>query len=389
MHPQVGSNRGTQERAHPEAISFRPPGTGSDSSSPGARAESSMVILVTGGAGYIGSHAVLRLLRDGHHVVVVDDLSRGNMGAIDAIRRADDGLAPRLAFHHGRIGDRPLVEGVLRAHRCQAVMHFAANAYVGESVEDPLRYYRNNVAEAVALIESCHAAGVRRFVFSSTTATYGEPGPKDVPIKETLEQRPINPYGASKLMLERVIRDYTASPGARARGFAAAFLRYFNVAGCDAGGVLGEDHRPETHLIPIALQCVLGRRPEQQDTLTIFGEDYATPDGTCVRDYVHVDDLIDAHALVLGALRDGEVRAYNVGIGRGHSVREVVASVQRVSGRTPKVRVGPRRAGDPATLFADSSLIQRELAWKPRFTSLDEIVATVWRWFEAHPNGYA
>lgn len=337
-------------------------------------------VLVTGGAGYIGSHGVLRLARDGHEVVVVDNLVRGHREAIAAVERA---TGTRVELVEGDAGDRALVEGVLRRRGVRDVMHFAALAYVGESVERPLEYYRANTSAAIGLLEACEAAGVERFVFSSTCATYGEPAA--VPIAETCPQSPISPYGRSKLMVERLLADVAESRRRAGGAFAYAALRYFNVAGCDRAGVVGEAHDPETHLVPIVLQAALGLR----DRVTIFGTDYATPDGTCVRDYIHVEDLIDAHVRVLGALRGVEERAYNLGIGRGHSVREIVSAAERVTGRRVPVVEGPRRAGDPPRLFADPGKIRRELGWEARIRDLDEIIASAWNWLRAHPKGYA
>lgn len=341
-----------------------------------------MSILVTGGAGYIGSHAAQRLLRDGRAVVVLDNLSRGHTAAVDRLRGLKGGT---FAFVRGDIGERALVEGVLREHRVTEVLHFAALTYVGESMERPLAYHRNNAASALSLIEACDAAGVERFVFSSTAATYGEPSERFIPIGEDCPQSPINPYGRSKLHVEDILRDWAESRRRAGRPVAFAALRYFNVAGCDRSGVLGEDHDPETHLIPVVLHAILGRR----DGVTVFGTDYPTPDGTCIRDYIHIEDLIDAHARVLGALKPGDARAYNLGIGRGYSVREVIDAVRRVTGRDFVVRQGPRRAGDPPRLFADPSRIRAELGWAASITSLDEIIATAWEWFRRHPRGYA
>jgi UDP-glucose 4-epimerase len=341
-----------------------------------------MNILVTGGAGYIGSHAVQRLLRDGHAVIALDNLFRGHLEAMEALKPTSGG---RLHFVKGDIGDRPHVEGLLKNHRIEAVLHFAALAYVGESVHEPLRYYRNNTASALALLEACDAAGVPKLVFSSTCATYGEP--KVVPIAETTIQNPINPYGMSKLHVEHMLFDYAAQKAAQPKSstpFAFAALRYFNVAGSDRTGLIGEHHEPETHLIPVILQAVLGQR----DSVTVFGTDYPTPDGTCVRDYIHVEDLIDAHVKVLGALQPGDTRTYNLGIGRGYSVREIINAVRRVTGKDFKVVEGPRRAGDPPTLFADPAKIKRELGWSASLTDLDEIIRSAWEWFRKHPRGY-
>jgi UDP-glucose 4-epimerase len=338
-----------------------------------------MSILVTGGAGYIGSHAVLRLLRDGQSVVVIDDLSRGNARAIESLKRAVPGA--KLAFHHLSIGDTPAVEKVLREHGCKQALHFAAFTYVGESVNEPLKYYENNFGSTARVLTACHNAGVERLVFSSTAATYGEPAPDRVPIREDLAPNPINPYGMSKLMVERMLWDYTHACAAAGRPFACAALRYFNVAGCDPSGLIGEVHDPETHLIPVILHCLLGKRPAQQNTLTVFGTDYPTPDGTCVRDYVHVEDLVDAHIKVLGAMKPGDKRVYNLGLGKGISVKEIIESVQRVTGKQVNVKYGPRRAGDPAVLFADPAKIRHELGWSAKWTDLDKIVASAWNWF--------
>lgn len=348
-----------------------------------------MSVLVTGGAGYIGSHAVQRLLRDGARVVVVDNLYRGHAGAIERLRATVDDPG-RLVFQRGDIADGAMVEGLIREHRVTTVMHFAALTYVGESMGMPSAYYRNNTGSSVALLEACerswgHAhGGVRRFVFSSTAATYGQPPADRVPIREDCPQEPINPYGASKLFVERVLRDAVVAAKGKGQEFSAACLRYFNVAGSDRSGVIGEDHDPETHLVPIALQAVMGIRP----ALSIFGTDYPTPDGTCVRDYVHVEDLVDAHVAVMDALKPGDFRTYNLGIGRGYSVNEVVEAVGRVTGRAVKVEVGARRAGDPPVLYADPSKVREELGWTARITELDQIIATAWDWMRKNPKGY-
>lgn len=338
-----------------------------------------MNVLVTGGAGYIGSHAALRLMEDGHAVTVVDDLSRGNRGAVEALNKVDD-----LHFVHGDVGDRALVETVLRERRIEVVMHFAAKAYVGESVQMPLQYYRNNAASALSLIEAMDAVGVKRMVFSSTCATYGEPPPELIPIAETCPQHPINPYGRSKLHVENFLFDYAHMKKVRGEDFAFAALRYFNVAGNDEQGRIGEDHKPETHLIPICLEAALGQRPH----ITIFGTDYPTPDGTCIRDYVHVADLIDAHVTVMHALKAGDMRTYNVGIGRGYSVREVIDACRRVTKINFKEVEGARREGDPPTLYADPAKIRTELKWSAQHTNLDGIIDSAWRWRQRHPHGY-
>jgi len=339
-----------------------------------------MNILVTGGAGYIGSHAVQRLLRDGHTVIALDNLFRGHIEAMEALKPTAGG---RLHFVKGDVGDRPNVEGLLKNHAIEAVLHFAALAYVGESVQQPLRYYRANAAAGLSLLEACDGAGVTKIVFSSTCATYGEP--PVVPIAEATTQKPINPYGMSKLHVEHMLFDYAAQKVAASQPFSFAALRYFNVAGSDRTGVLGEHHEPETHLIPVILQAALGQR----ESITVFGTDYPTPDGTCIRDYVHVEDLIDAHVRVLGALKPGDKLTYNLGIGRGYSVREIINATRKVTGRDFKIIEGPRRPGDPPQLFADPGKIKRELWWSASITDLHEIIGSAWEWFNKHPRGYS
>jgi UDP-glucose 4-epimerase len=338
-----------------------------------------MNVLVTGGAGYIGSHAVLRLLEDGHRVTVVDDLSRGHAEAMQRLAQLGD-----LEVVVADIGDREAVGGALRRRAVDTVMHFAALAYVGESVDQPLRYYRSNAAGSLGLLEAMDEAGVGRIVFSSTCATYGEPPAEHIPIAETCPQSPINPYGRSKLMVEHMLADYAALKAARGEPFAYAALRYFNVAGSDRAGRIGEDHEPETHLIPICLEVALGQRPH----ITIFGTDYPTPDGTCIRDYVDVDDLIDAHLTVLDALRPGERRFYNIGLGRGYSVREVVDACRRVTGVDFAEAEGDRRPGDPPALYANPAKIRDHLGWSARETDLDAVIESAWRWMRENPRGY-
>lgn len=341
-------------------------------------------VLVTGGAGYIGTHAVLRLLRDGHDVTVIDNLSRGHTKPLDLIRNATNVSDARLSFTQCDITDRACVERVLCDRKIEVVMHFAALAYVRESVEKPLEYYHANVTGSLALIQACEAAGVDRFILSSTCATYGEAPPSEIPIRETTPQSPINPYGWSKLFVERMLTDWHTRRAREGRPISIAFLRYFNVAGCDQSGILGEDHEPETHVIPLLLQTALGKR----ERFTILGTDYPTPDGTCVRDYIHVDDLVDAHVKVMTSIKPGDARAYNLGIGQPYSVREIVESVRRVTRKNVNVVEAARALGDPPTLYADASKISRELGWRPSVTKLDDIVKSAWTWFERHPNGY-
>jgi len=325
-----------------------------------------MRVLVTGGAGYIGSHAVAHLARAGHEVWVYDDLARGHAKAV-----------PAEILVRGELASREKLVALLRERRIEAVMHFAALALVGESMQDPALYWRNNVAGSLSLLDAMREAGVGRIVFSSTCATYGEP--EKMPISEDTPQRPVNPYGASKLAVERVLSDFAA-----AYGMAYASLRYFNACGAAADGSLGEDHDPETHLIPAALHVALGRR----EALSIYGTDYPTADGTCVRDYIHVEDLAEAHERALLRLRPGVGLCLNLGTGSGFSVREVVEACRRVSGHAIPVEVAPRRPGDPPELVADPARARAVLDWKARYTEIDAIVETAWRWHRAHPRGY-
>ena len=325
-----------------------------------------MNILVTGGAGYVGSHAARLLDRAGHEVWIYDNLSLGH-------RRAC--LPGRLI--EGELIDTDRLTAVLREKQIGAVMHFAAFALVGESVQHPAKYYQNNVVASLSLLEAVRAAGVGKFVLSSTTATYGEPS--TIPIPEETPQQPVNPYGFSKLVVEHALWDY-----AQAYGLAYAALRYFNAAGASPDGDLGEDHDPESHLIPIVLQAALGQREQ----ITIYGDDYPTPDGTCIRDYVHVDDLGQAHLLALDRLQPGQGLCLNLGTGRGQSVREVINMCREVTGRDIAESVGPRRAGDPPELVADSRRAKAQLGWKPKYADLRSIVETAWRWHSAHPRGY-
>jgi len=326
-----------------------------------------MNILVVGGAGYVGSHAVRRLVQSGHAVWVYDNLVQGHRGAV-----------PQGLLIEGDLLDTATLQAVLAQKQIEAVMHFAAFALVGESVADPAKYYRNNVVGTLSLLEAMRAAGTDRLVFSSTTATYG--APQHSPIGEDQPQQPINPYGFTKLVVERALADYAAAYGL---GYAA--LRYFNAAGAADDGTLGEDHTPESHLIPLVLQVALGQR----DSITIFGDDYPTPDGTCIRDYVHVDDLADAHLAALGRLEPGKGLLVNLGTGRGYSVREVIEACRQASGQPIPEVIGQRRPGDPPELIADARRAGQLLDWRPRYTEIDAIVATAWQWHSRHPRGYA
>jgi UDP-glucose 4-epimerase len=337
---------------------------------------------VTGGAGYIGSFGVRALLRAGHDVVVYDNLSQGHRASVErlamsAVGRSAEERAPRVSLVEGDIRDARRVQETLTEHRIDAVMHFAALLIVNESVFHPVKYYDNNVRGALAVLEAMAGAGVSRFIFSSTCATFGEP--QKTPIDETHPQRPINAYGETKLAVERALPHFE-----RAYGIKSVVLRYFNAAGADPDGLLGEDHTPEIHLIPRAIDATLGGEP-----LHVFGEDYPTPDGTCLRDYVHVIDLADAHVRAMGRLQDGGDSAqYNLGTGTPHSVREILKSVERVTGRPVPHKTSPRREGDPAALFAGNAKVRRELGWEPHYLKLDDIVDTAWQWRRRHPQGY-
>ena len=322
--------------------------------------------LVTGGAGYIGSHVVRALLARGYEVAVIDDLSQGHRAAVP----------PGVPLHVASLGDIATLDRVLGAEPWDAVLHFAARSLVGESMEHPFRYFIQNANQGITLIDACLRHGVGRFVLSSTANLYGAAG--DAPIDEDEVLCPSSPYGESKLMIERAL-----GWADRVHGLRSARLRYFNAAGADPDGALGEDHDPETHLLPLAIDTALGRRPE----LVVFGNDLPTADGTCVRDYVHVADLAEAHLLALEALDRGSL-TWNVGNGRGFSVLEVIRAVERVSGRSVKLRLGARRAGDPAVLVAGSARIRAEAGWTPRHAALEQIVETAFYWRLAHPDGY-
>ncbi|MBX9787392.1 MAG: UDP-glucose 4-epimerase GalE [Pirellulales bacterium] len=325
-----------------------------------------MKLLVVGGAGYVGSHTVRLLARAGHQVWVYDNLSQGHRAAVSG-----------ESLIVGELADTGLLQQALAELQIDAVLHFAALALVGESMADPARYWINNVAGTLSLLEAMRASGVSRIVFSSTTATYGVP--EQMPIVETTRQQPINPYGLTKLVIEQALGDY-----ARSYGFAYAALRYFNAAGADPDGTLGEDHDPETHLIPLVLQVPLGQR----DEIAIFGDDYPTLDGTCVRDYVHVNDLARAHLAALERLQPGIGLALNLGSGRGYSVLEVIEACRRVTGHAVPVRFAPRRPGDPPELVADARLARQQLGWQPEYVEIESIVETAWRWHRSHPRGY-
>jgi UDP-glucose-4-epimerase GalE len=323
-------------------------------------------VLVTGGAGYIGSHAAKALSRRGYHVVVFDNLVAGHR---EAIR-----YGPLV---EGDITDVRAVRDALARHRIFAVMHFAAFLDVGESVTNPAKYYRNNVVGALSVLEAMADESVGYFVFSSTCATYGEP--RETPIPETHPQEPINSYGETKLAIERALPHFE-----RARGLRWMALRYFNAAGADPDGEIGEDHAPEIHLIPRAIEAATGGRG-----LQIFGDDYPTPDGTCLRDYIHVSDLAEAHVQGLDVLvQKGKSNAYNLGTGQPRSVREVIEAVERVTGRPVPWTLAARRPGDPAALYAAAGRAQTDLRWTPRFPDLDSIVGTAWAWHQSHPHGY-
>ena len=326
-----------------------------------------MKVLVTGGAGYIGSIAVEQLIKAGEEVVVFDNLYQGHQQAVH----------PKAAFVQGDLADRAAVDAVMAQHKPDAIMHFASHTLVGESMHVPGLYWRSNLVGTHNIAEASRIHGVRNIVFSSTCATYGDP--EKLPLTEDHPQRPVNPYGHTKLAFEYMLRDYAAAYGI---GFAA--LRYFNAAGASVDGKYGERHDPETHLIPLVLQVALGQRSH----IDIFGTDYPTPDGTCVRDYIHVEDLAEAHLLALEKIVPGQGNAFNVGTGTGHSVRAVVRVCEAVTGKAIAVKEGPRRAGDPPVLVAGSDKIRQALGWSPKFPDLQSIVETAWDWHRTHPKGY-
>lgn len=325
-----------------------------------------MAILVTGGAGYIGSVAVEDLKNRGEKVVVLDNLVYGHREAIDE----------NIPFYEGDIGDKSLVTQIIKEHEIDAVMHFSAFAYVGESVEKPNIYYQNNFVQTLHLLDALIENNVKQFIFSSTCATYGEP--QYMPIDEKHLQSPTNPYGWSKFMVERALEDYQ-----RAYGLKFVALRYFNA--CGAFGSCGEDHNPETHLIPLILFAAQGKR----EAISVFGDDYPTPDGTAIRDYIHISDLSQAHFLALDYLRnEGSSQFINLGNGNGYSVMEVINAARKIIGKNIEAQIAPRRAGDPSHLVANAEKARKMLGWNPQFPKIEEIIQSAWDWHEANPNGY-
>ena len=328
-----------------------------------------MNVLVAGGAGYIGSHTVKRLKEAGHSPVIYDNLSRGHRSVIDVVH------VPMVAAD---LNDRDTLTRTLREYKIDTVMHFAAYAYVGESVEKPLMYYQNNVATTISVLQSMQQTGVERFVFSSTCAVYGDPD--KIPITEDEKKAPVSPYGRSKLMVEQILADTAAGW----KQFKFAALRYFNASGCAMDGSLGEDHDPETHLIPVIFQAILGVRPG----ITVFGTDYPTKDGTNIRDYIHVDDLADAHILAMEKLSDGQPIYCNLGTGHGFSVKEIIKTAEKVAGKQAPVTYGPRRAGDAIALYADPSRAKKILGWEAKYKDPETIIRSAWNWSSKHPRGY-
>lgn len=327
-----------------------------------------MSVLVLGGAGYIGSHAVHQLIDQGAQVVVIDNLETGHRQAVH----------PQAAFYEGDIRDSDFLDEVFGKEAIDEVLHFAANSLVGESMENPLKYFDNNVYGTQVLLKAMVKHGVKKIVFSSTAATYGEP--EAVPITETMPANPTNAYGETKLAMEKLMK-WTGV----AHGLTYVSLRYFNVAGAKETAEIGEDHRPESHLVPLILQTALGQRSE----ITVFGDDYDTPDGTCIRDYVHVEDLVNAHLLALEYLRSGgESDVFNLGSSHGFSVNEMISAARSVTGKEIPVKIGPRRAGDPGILVASTDKAKRVLGWNPANTSVEKIIEDAWRWHSTHPAGY-
>lgn len=326
-----------------------------------------MAILVTGGAGYIGSHTVAELLERGEEVVVLDSLETGHRDAL---------LGGKL--YEGDLRDKALLKKLFSENEIDAVIHFAANSLVGESMKNPVKYYDNNVFGTLCLLEAMNEANVRKIVFSSTAATYGEP--EKVPIEEKDRTEPLNVYGETKLMMERMMSWFD-----KVLGIKYVSLRYFNAAGSHVSGKIGEDHRPETHLIPLVLQTAL----KQREHISVFGDDYPTADGTCIRDYIHVSDLADAHLRAVDYLRRGEdSNVFNLGNGLGFSVKEVIEVSKQVTGRDIPVVIEARRAGDPAVLVASSEKARNILGWKPAYNKLEDIIESAWKWHSSHPQGY-
>lgn len=327
-----------------------------------------MAVLVTGGAGYIGSHTVAALLERGEEIVIVDNLQQGHKEAL---------LGGKL--YVGDLRDKDFLDTVFKENNIDAVIHFAANSLVGESMKDPGKYYHNNVYGTLCLLEKMNEYNVGKIVFSSTAATYGEP--ENVPIDEYDRTLPTNAYGETKLAMEKMMNWFDV-----AHGIQYISLRYFNAAGAHQSGRIGEDHRPETHLVPIVLEAALGKRPH----ISVFGDDYDTPDGTCIRDYIHVSDLADAHVLAVDRLRGGaDSSIYNLGNGQGFSVKEVIEIARAVTGRDIPMVIEPRRSGDPAVLVASSQRARSELGWNPSRNKLEDIIKSAWNWHVEHPNGYA
>jgi len=327
-----------------------------------------MSILVPGGAGYIGSHAVYQLIDEGYDVVVVDNLQTGHRKAIH----------PKAKFYQGDIRDRVFLKDVFDKEKIDGVIHFAANSLVGESMVEPLKYFDNNVYGTQILLETMREKNVQYIVFSSTAAVYGEP--ETVPITETMATNPTNTYGETKLAMEKMMKWCE-----QAYGIKYVSLRYFNVAGARSTGEIGEDHNPETHLIPVVLETALGKR----EAITIFGEDYPTKDGTCIRDYIHVEDLVDAHILALRYLqKGGKSDVFNLGSSQGFSVKEIIEMSRKVTGKNIPAIIGERRAGDPSILIASSEKAKKVLGWDPKRTNIDQIIKDAWNWHSTHPMGY-
>ena len=328
-----------------------------------------MNVLVAGGAGYIGSHTVKRLKEAGHSPVIYDNLSRGHRSVVDIVN---------VAMIAADLNDHDVLVRALREHQIETVMHFSSYAYVGESVEKPLMYYQNNVATTINVLKAMQEADVERFVFSSSCAVYGDPD--KVPITEDEKKSPVSPYGRSKLMVEEILADTMLGW----KSFKFASLRYFNASGCAMDGTLGEDHDPETHLIPVVLQAILGLRPG----ITVFGTDYPTQDGTNIRDYIHVDDLADAHILAMQKLKEGQPIYCNLGTGTGFSVKQIISAAEKAAGKKAPVTYGARRPGDAIALYADPARAKTLLGWEARYKDPEAIIRSAWNWFAKHPRGY-